>query len=60
MCEEKEGQDREEGDPATDGRSEETRIEACVVEEEECGKSRKLERHEGEEEDVDMLKQREM
>lgn len=31
MCEEKEGQDREEEDPATDGRSEETRIGVCVL-----------------------------
>lgn len=31
MCEEKEGQGREEGDPATDGRSEEARTGVCVL-----------------------------
>lgn len=31
MCEEKEGQAREEGDSTTDGRSEETMIGVCVL-----------------------------
>lgn len=56
-CEGEAGQAKARG---TYGRSEEARIRVNFVEEEEGAKSPKLETHEGEEENVDTLKQQEI